>query len=69
MRDEEYVGGPGRAVRRKDQNTDVRIARLEAVAAAVERWLADPRYVTEQLMMKALRELRELDEPLASRTG
>jgi hypothetical protein len=38
-----------------------RIARLEAVAAAVERWLADPRYVTEQLMMKALRELRELE--------
>jgi hypothetical protein len=37
------------------------MAKLEAVAVAVERWLADPRYVTEQLMMKALRELRELD--------
>jgi hypothetical protein len=40
---------------------EIRVAKLEAVAAAVERWLADPRYVTEQLMMKALRELRELD--------
>jgi hypothetical protein len=37
------------------------MAKLEALALAVERWLADPRYVTEQLMMKALRELRELD--------
>jgi hypothetical protein len=49
-------------VRTKTEDTDVRIAMLEAVAAAVERWLADPRYVTEQLMMKALRELRELDK-------
>lgn len=40
---------------------DVRLVKLEAVAVAVERWLADPRYVTEQLMMKALRELRELE--------
>jgi len=48
-------------VRTSNQETDVRIARLEAVAAAVERWLADPRYVTEQIMMKALRELRELE--------
>jgi hypothetical protein len=48
-------------VRTSNQYTKARIARLEAVAAAVERWLADPRYVTEQLMMKALRELRELD--------
>jgi hypothetical protein len=45
----------------RKQDSEARIARLEAVAAAVERWLADPRYVTEQLMMKALRELRELD--------
>ena len=36
---------------------DLRLARLEALAAAVERWLADPRYVTEQMMIKALREL------------
>jgi len=49
-------------VRTKNEDTDARIAMLEAVAAAVERWLADPRYVTEQLMMKALRELRELDK-------
>jgi hypothetical protein len=49
-------------VRTKNADTDARIARLEAVAAAVEQWLADPRYVTEQLMMKALRELRELDK-------
>jgi hypothetical protein len=38
-----------------------RIARLEALAASVERWLADPRYVTEQLMIKALREVYEQD--------
>ena len=44
-----------------NENEQTRMAKLEAVAAAVERWLADPRYVTEQLMMKALRELRELD--------
>ena len=48
-------------LRTSNQDTEARIVRLEAVAAAVERWLADPRYVTEQLMMKALRELRELD--------
>ena len=42
------------------QNKEERIARLEALAAAVERWLADPRYVTEQLMIKALREVYEL---------
>ena len=50
-----------RVLRNSNQDTKVRIARLEAVAAAVERWLADPRYVTEQMIMKALRELRELD--------
>lgn len=38
------------------------MAKLEELAAAVERWLADPRYVTEQLMIKALRELYELDK-------
>jgi hypothetical protein len=43
------------------ENDERRLAKLEAVAIAVERWLADPRYVTEQLMMKALRELRDLD--------
>ena len=48
-------------VRTSNQVDELRLAKLEAVAAAVERWLADPRYVTEQLMMKALRELRELD--------
>lgn len=37
------------------------MAKLEELASAVERWLADPRYVTEQLMIKALRELHELD--------
>lgn len=37
---------------------DLRLARLEALAAAVERWLVDPRYVTEQMMIKALRELK-----------
>ena len=44
-----------------EDNKDARIAKLEAVAVAVERWLSDPRYVTEQSMMKALRELKELD--------
>ena len=53
--------GASAVLRTSKQQTEARIARLEAVAAAVERWLADPRYVTEQLMMKALRELRELD--------
>jgi hypothetical protein len=43
------------------------MAKLEELAAAVERWLADPRYVTEQLMIKALRELRELKERLDAR--
>jgi hypothetical protein len=36
---------------------ELRLARLEALAAAVKRWLADPRYVTEQMMIKALREV------------
>jgi hypothetical protein len=36
-----------------------RLARLEALAASVERWLSDPRYVTEQLMIKALREVHK----------
>jgi hypothetical protein len=40
-----------------DRQKELRLARLEALAAAVERWLADPRYVTEQMMIKALREL------------
>lgn len=48
-------------VGKRQTRNETRVARLEAVAAAVERWLADPRYVTEQLMMKALRELKELD--------
>jgi len=39
-----------------------RIVKLEQLAAAVERWLTGPRYVTEQLMINALRELRELDQ-------
>jgi hypothetical protein len=34
-----------------------RFERLEALAEAVRRWLADPRYVTEQLMIRALKEL------------
>jgi hypothetical protein len=42
-----------------DKDRELRMAKLEALASAVERWLADPRYVTEQLMMTALRELRE----------
>ncbi|MEK6324856.1 MAG: hypothetical protein AABN33_24700 [Acidobacteriota bacterium] len=42
------------------QNQEERIARLEALATAVERWLADPRYVTEQMMIKALREVYKL---------
>lgn len=42
------------------QNTEERLARLEALALAVERWLADPRYVTEQMMIKALREVYKL---------
>jgi hypothetical protein len=37
------------------------MAKLEELAAAVGRWLADPRYVTEQLMIKALRELHQLE--------
>ncbi|MFY9553501.1 MAG: hypothetical protein WAV20_08375 [Blastocatellia bacterium] len=44
-----------------NRNKETRIARLEAVAVAARRWLADPRYVTEQLMIKALRELDELE--------
>jgi hypothetical protein len=40
-----------------DGEKELRLARLEALAVAVERWLADPRYVTEQMMIKALREL------------
>jgi len=48
-------------VLRADDQAETRMEKLEALAIAVERWLADPRYVTEQLMMKALRELRELD--------
>jgi hypothetical protein len=40
-----------------DREKELRFARLEALAAAVERWLADPRYVTEQMMIKALRAL------------
>lgn len=40
-----------------DGEKELRLARLEALAAAVERWLADPRYITEQMMIKALREL------------
>ncbi|MEK6406653.1 MAG: hypothetical protein AABN34_06785 [Acidobacteriota bacterium] len=42
------------------QNNEERLARLEALATAVERWLADPRYVTEQMMIKALREVYKL---------
>jgi hypothetical protein len=42
-----------------DAEKDLRLARLETLAAAVERWLADPRYVTEQIMIKALRELEQ----------
>jgi len=38
-----------------------RVVKLEQLAAAVERWPTDPRYVTEQLMIKALQELHELD--------
>jgi hypothetical protein len=45
-----------------DQHTETRMAKLEELAAAVECWLADPRYVTEQLMIKALRELNEVEE-------
>ncbi|MEK6301515.1 MAG: hypothetical protein AABO41_12405 [Acidobacteriota bacterium] len=41
-----------------DGEKNLRLARLETLAAAVERWLADPRYVTEQMMIKALRELK-----------
>ena len=40
-----------------DREKELRLARLEALAVAVERWLADPRYVTEQMMIKALREV------------
>jgi hypothetical protein len=36
---------------------EARLARLEVLATAVRRWLADPRYVTEQMMIKALRDL------------
>ena len=44
------------------QKMEERLARLEALATAVERWLADPRYVTEQMMIKALREVSKLGE-------
>ena len=47
-----------------DQADETRVAKLEALAAAVERWLRDPRYVTEQLMMKALSEVRQLGKRL-----
>ena len=36
-----------------------RAEKLEALAAAVRRWLDDPRYVTEQLMIEALKKLEE----------
>lgn len=48
--------------RASKKDDGMRMAKLEALAAAVERWFADPRYVTEQLMMKALRELHEFDQ-------
>ena len=44
-----------------NHDEQARIVKLEQLAAAVERWLTDPRYVTEQLIINALRELRELD--------
>ena len=44
------------------QSMEERLARLEALAAAVERWLADPRYVTEQMMIKALLEVSRSGE-------
>src|SRR5215813_2589222 len=34
-----------------------RAEKLEVLARAVRRWLNDPRYVTEQVMIKALRDL------------
>jgi len=40
-------------------NDEERVAKLEALVAAVERWLRDPRYVTEQMMIKALRDIRQ----------
>jgi hypothetical protein len=34
-----------------------RVAKLEALAEAVRKWLSDPRYFTEQSVIRALREL------------
>ena len=36
-----------------------RAEKLEALATAVRRWLDDPRYVTEQLMIEALKKLED----------
>jgi len=47
-----------------NHDEQARIVKLEQLAAAVERWLTDPRYVTEQLMIKALQELHELEAAL-----
>ena len=62
----EVLGDASRRERRvakpSGQNMEERLARLEALATAVERWLADPRYVTEQMMIKALREVSKLGE-------
>jgi hypothetical protein len=58
--DEPQPTSPGRAMPRAiKQHKEARMAKLEELAVAVERWLADPRYVTEQLMIKALRELHK----------
>ena len=50
--------------RSADYDEQARIVKLEHLAAAVERWLSDPRYVTEQLMIRALQELHELEAAL-----
>ena len=59
------VGEPSASVKRpsinspsiQDEEGARHLARLEALAEAVRKWLADPRYFTEQYVIRALREL------------
>jgi len=56
-RSRQFVADSRAGAQVDDREKQLRLARLEALAAAVERWLADPRYVTEQMMINALREV------------
>ena len=43
--------------RQPEEEKARRMANLEALADAVRKWLSDPRYFTEQSVIRALREL------------